>query len=103
MFAVIYRFRVPEENADDFLGSWKELTEMLIRYEGGLGSALHKSEHEPGEYIAYARWPDRNMWAKQPKLNLPPEAEIARTRMRDACEEISTLYELEILEDLLVR
>jgi heme-degrading monooxygenase HmoA len=102
MFAVIYRFRVVKGKEDDFLRSWKELTEMLVQYEGGLGSRLHKT-NEPGEYIAYARWPDRGMWAQQPKLNLPPEAETARIGMRNACEEISTLFELEIVQDLLVK
>lgn len=102
MFAVIYKFRVIKGKEDDFLRSWKALTEMLIQYEGGLGSRLHKTK-EPGEYIAYARWPDRSIWAQQPKHNLPPEAETARTVMRNACEDISTLFELEIVEDLLVR
>ncbi len=102
MFAVIYRFRVTKGKEDDFLSSWKELTGMLIQYEGGLGSRLHKTK-EPGEYIAYARWPDRSMWAQQPKLNLPPEAETARNVMRNACVEISTLFELEIVEDLLIK
>lgn len=101
MFAVIYRFNVKPDKEEEFKESWKKLTDLLIEFEGGLGSSLHKSK-VPGEFIAYARWKDRESW-DGPRNNLPPEAEKYRSNMREACDEISTHYELELIEDKLIR
>ncbi len=101
MFIAIYRFKVMPGCEEKFFHSWRELTRLLIEYEGGLGSRLHKSAEE-NVYIAYAQWPNRDMWEKQPKTNLPDSAAEIRDQMRECCEEISTVHELEVLDDLLV-
>ncbi len=101
MFAAIYKFKVFPECEQKFFHSWRELTKLLMEYEGGLGSRLHSSVEE-NVYIAYAQWPNREMWEKQPKTNLPESAEEMRNLMRECCVEISTIHELEVVEDLLI-
>ena len=102
MFTAIYRFKVKTGFEERFLQSWRELTKLLIKHEGGLGSRLHKSVEE-NVFIAYAQWPNREMWEKQPKSNLPESANEIRNQMRESCSEIVTIHELEVIEDLLVK
>ncbi len=97
-FAVLYSFRIKPGKDESFTAAWRELTQLIAEHEGGLGSRLHhENEHH---YIAYAMWPDRNTWAKSGG-NLPASAESFRMQMREACEEIKTLYELPVIEDKL--
>ncbi len=42
MFAVIYQFNVKENRESEFIGAWKQLTQLIYDYEGSLGSRLHK-------------------------------------------------------------
>lgn len=56
MFAVLYRWRVAEERAADFIEQWELATAAIRDRCGSLGSRLHRTEG--GEWIAYARWPD---------------------------------------------
>lgn len=97
-FHVIYSFRVNPGMDAEFKASWAGLTRLIYEYEGSLGSKLHKAG--PELYIAYARWPDRETWAKSGD-KLPVEADALRTQMRAACSKVETLFELEPEEDLL--
>jgi heme-degrading monooxygenase HmoA len=98
MFAVIYYFEVLPGKEKSFIEGWKGLTQFIYQYEGSLGSRLHKKSD--GNYIAYAQWPDRKRWEESGK-NLPPEAEVPRKKMKEACASIKTAHELEMIEDLL--
>ncbi len=98
MFAVIYRFKVKESLEADFTDAWKELTQLIYEHEGSLGSRLHRQQD--GIFLAYAQWPDRPTWKNSGK-NLPGSAEKARRTMRETCDSIETLYELDCVEDLL--
>ncbi|RMG67785.1 MAG: antibiotic biosynthesis monooxygenase [Bacteroidetes bacterium] len=98
MFAVIYAFHVQPGQAGAFEIAWRELTMLIYQYEGSLGSRLHRQDE--ATYIAYAQWPDRQTWA-QSGDKLPPEAKEASARMRAACTQIETLYELDSIDDLL--
>ena len=98
MFAVLYRFSVRPGELSEFTAAWEELTRLIREYEGSLGSRLHRSSDN--EYIAYAQWPERAVWEGSGKL-LPPEAEDVRNKLRDSCTSIETIYELEVVKDLL--
>ncbi len=98
MFCVIYSFQVKEGQTDKFLRSWEELTKLIYQFEGSLGSRIHRA----GEriYIAYAQWPDKKRWEESGD-QLPPSADQWRKEMRESCEKIETIHELEMVSDLL--
>ena len=98
MFAVIYIFKVKSGEEEQFISSWKGLTKLIYKHEGSKGSRLHKSKDL--EYIAYAQWPSKEKW-KNAGENLPTEADKFRKDMRDACIDITTKYELDLIDDLL--
>ena len=98
MIAIIYQFHVKENKTEQFLQSWKELTELIYQYENSLGSRLH--HHNDNIYIAYAQWPDEHTWNHSGN-QLPEQAKVVREKMREACHSIEKLYELEATIDLL--
>ncbi len=98
MYIVLYAFDVRSNKEEDFIKGWKGLTELIYKYEGSLGSRLHKSDL--GRYIAYAQWPNKMTFEESGK-KLPEEANTYRELMRASCEKIEILHKLDALEDLL--
>ncbi len=98
MFAVLYSFTVKPNKQEAFVKAWAELTKLIYKYEGSLGSRLHQKTDT--KYIAYAQWPSEAVF-KNSGGNLPPSADAVRQTMRDCCEKIEVLHELEMLTDLL--
>ncbi|UKN00700.1 antibiotic biosynthesis monooxygenase [Paracrocinitomix mangrovi] len=98
MFIAIYSFTVVPGKEAEFKEAWVELTKLIYQFENSLGSRLH---HEKDEvYIAYAQWRSKEQWANSGG-NLPEEANQWRQQMKAACSEIKTVYELEVVDDLL--
>ena len=60
MLAIILEFDVIEGMESDFRQAWAETTDIIYQNFGSLGSRLHKSEG--GKFIAYAQWPDLNVY-----------------------------------------
>jgi antibiotic biosynthesis monooxygenase len=100
MFAVIYLFDVKPNQEEKFEKSWSDLTKLIYKFEKGLGSRLHRQNER--KYIAYAQWPNKSTWLNSGE-NLPDESKVIRQIMRDSCEKIETLYELEVVNDLLIK
>lgn len=100
MFCVVYSFEVKDDAHEQFIKAWQELTELIFNHEGSLGSRLHKVDDS--NYIAYAQWPDRKTWENSGS-KLPASAESVREAMRDACLEIKTLHQMEVVNDRLKR
>lgn len=98
-FGVVYTFRVLPEKANEFESAWRELTLLIRKYEGGLGSRLHKVSDT--EYFAYAQWPNKQTWESSGD-NMPASAQSHRDTMRAACTEIKTLVQGEIRSDELL-
>lgn len=98
MFAVIYSFEVKSNQEKKFENAWKDLTGLIYEHEGSLGSRLHKQSEN--QYIAYAQWPNREIWQKSGS-RLPESANEIRQKMKESCEKIETLYQMDIIEDLL--
>lgn len=102
MFCVIYRFPANPEKESQFREGWKNLTQILKRDNGALGSRLHRN-HD-GSWIAYAQWPDEKTWAEA--NNTSPEAEQNRQLMRECYlegQKIEVLYKLSVVDDLLIK
>ena len=98
MFIAIYYFKIKSEQETQFIRSWEELTKLIYQYENSLGSRLHKKTDN--EFIAYAQWPDKKTWKNAGK-NLPDSANVFGQEMKEACTEIRTDHELEVISDLL--
>ncbi len=98
MFCVVYSFHVKKGFETSFESSWNKLTEMICTHANSNGSRLHKSKGN--EYIAYASWPDKKTW-KEGFSKLPKESEVFSEKMKDCCTNIQTVYELDMLNDLL--
>ena len=98
MFCVVYSFDVKKGCEVSFEKSWKELTEMITKHANSNGSRLHKSKGN--EYIAYASWPDKKTW-EEGGSKLPKGSEMCSKKMKDCCSDIKTVYELDLLNDLL--
>jgi len=97
MFCVIYRFAVKAGCEEQFVQAWQACTEEIRVEQGGLGSRLHKTSD--GAWLAYAQWPSRDMW-KAPAKSPGTEA---RLKMKEALLSVETLYELDVVSDLLVK
>lgn len=98
MFIVLYNFVVKRGQEDIFVDAWTNLTDLIYKHEGSLGSRLHKSETQ--QYIAYAQWPSEFVFDKAGS-NLPEEADAYRDAMRTSCEKIEVLQKLEVVKDVL--
>lgn len=97
MFTVIYTFRVKGGQEEAFQQSWAHITERHMGTRGSLGGRLHRDQN--GAFVAIAPWPGRRRWEAPGPPDTPALA-AARTTMGDACEEIRTSYELEVVQDL---
>lgn len=99
MHIVLYQFRVKQNHEEQFIKAWKVLTLLIHKHEKSLGSRLHKKKDL--HYVAYAQWPSKEHF-KNAGEKLPLESNAIRARMRDSCEDVKVLDELEVIEDLLV-
>lgn len=95
---VVYGATVHVEKQVEYRKGWKGLTELIHKYEGSLGSRLHKVSDE--FYLAYAQWPSKEVF-KNAGVNMPVKADKYRALMNEGCEKFETLYEMELISDLL--
>jgi heme-degrading monooxygenase HmoA len=98
MFCVIYTFTVKPGYENEFRQHWSAVTQSFYHHAGSLGSRLHRAS--TGEYIAYAQWQTRAQWEQQGNRS-DAELQTHRQAMRDVCEKIEVLYELEMTDDWL--
>jgi len=96
MFCVIDKFTVKPGYADQFRHHWSAVTQWYYRNAESLGSRLHRAS--TGEFIAYAQW---QSWAHWEQYRDRSDAALQHHRqtMRDACEQIEVLDELETTDD----
>ena len=100
MHAIIYSFKVKEGHNDLFEQVWEDLTQQFIKHAGGSGSRLHKRDEQ--EYVAYAQWESEDSIVNAWNL-MPNEAKELSDKMKSYCEKIETLFELEVVKDLLIK
>ena len=99
MFVIIYKFKVKKGSEAEFVKYWKLSTEIFVKYQGSLGSRLHKETDNT--YIAYAQWSSEKMFDNL-SSKIPERLEKIIDRMRDYCDMIEILYRLHCVEDLLI-
>jgi len=99
MYIVLYSFKVKSGEVKNFIESWTELTNLIFKHEGSLGSRLHK--RSPLEYVAYAQWPTKDIFESSGG-NLPEKANKYRDLMRVSCNDIEVTHKFEVVKDLLV-
>jgi quinol monooxygenase YgiN len=101
MFCVVYEFEVNHDNENEFKQVWHNLTLIIREARGGLGSRLHKDITRDNIWIAYAQWPDKNAWS-QPGSSISDKHAELRDRMKAVCVNVRTIYQLDVIDDLLV-
>lgn len=98
MFSVIYTFKVKAGQEKALMESWKGLTHLIYKYEGSLGSKLHRDQN--GNFVAYAQWPSKEVWENAGSKLPKQETDRFRKQMKNSCIQIETEYELDLVEDL---
>jgi quinol monooxygenase YgiN len=98
MFAFVYRFTVHPGAEARFIAAWHRFTERIRDERGSLGSRLHRAAG--GELIAYARWPSREV--ARAEVATSDAYRAAGAEMRACLVSSEVLYELDIVDDLLV-
>ncbi|MEN1727474.1 MAG: antibiotic biosynthesis monooxygenase [Pseudomonadota bacterium] len=63
MLAVLLAFDVKPGSEAEFVETWEHTTHIIYQHFGGLGSRLHRSED--GQFIAYAQWPDLEVYESE--------------------------------------
>ncbi|GJQ62198.1 MAG: hypothetical protein SCALA702_12510 [Melioribacteraceae bacterium] len=99
MFVVIYEFKAKPGLENEFIDAWYEVTRGIYTEMGSLGSRLHSTE-TAGKFIAYAQWPDRNVWQKETRFSNQSFVD-ASEKMKKTMESIKILHELDVLSDYL--
>ena len=98
MYIVLYTIIIKPNQEEKFIEAWKGLTSLIYKYEGSLGSRLHKKDTL--NFFAYAQWPDKNTFDNAGG-NLPEDANHFRDTMKASCEKFEVLEKFEMIEDLL--
>jgi quinol monooxygenase YgiN len=97
VLAVIYRFKVKPGMEDAFVDAWHRLTVAIRRERGSLGSRLHRADD--GAFVAYAQWPDRELFQRAGALGAADEQ--ARDDMRAAMDGPVESLLMTMVDDLL--
>jgi quinol monooxygenase YgiN len=96
MFCAILKFTVKPNHDDQFRQHWLAVTQWYYRNAGSLGARLHRTN--TGEYIAYTQCASREQWEQQRDMS-DAELQGHRQAMRECCETIEVLYELDVTDD----
>jgi heme-degrading monooxygenase HmoA len=95
MFVVIDRIEVKPGQRQHFVACWRTVHEAVEEQCSGSGSRLHATDD--GIYLSYTEWPDRHTWEQ---CAVPKAYASVDESMRQACETVERLYELEVVMDL---
>lgn len=102
MFAVVYRWKLKPGLEEKFEEGWRLGTMAIRRDLGGWGSRLHKIG--PGEYFAYAQWPDEASFLRNRAERMPYNDPAARKLYTEALEgsEAQLVAMGDVVDDLLI-
>jgi hypothetical protein len=59
-FARIYRFCLAKDSQSVYQHHWQTISDYYLEHCGALAYALHKTQQ--GDYVVYARWPNRTTY-----------------------------------------
>lgn len=94
MFITVDRMRVRPDRRQAFMLCWRTVAEAMQEHSGSLGSRLHVTDQ--GDYVDYTQWPDRRT---SEDATLPESYAGVTERMRDACDELQRVFEMELADD----
>lgn len=97
-FCVLYRWKVRPGKEEEFRRAWEIVTREIRDHAGGLGSRLHRTRD--GTWVAYAQWPNREMWETAEVAT--PEGKEALGILRATIEERMEPILLEPIADYLM-
>ncbi len=97
-FSVIYSFKIDSEFELEFIESWKELTNLIYKFEGSFGSRLQKVDSNL--FLGYALWPNKKTF-DQASDNENIEIELLKEKQKKYVVEIKRVFESEIISDLI--
>jgi hypothetical protein len=99
MISILLEFEPIEGMEKEFISAWKECTEVIYENFASLGSRLHRSDK--GAFIAYAQWPNEDIYAKS--SGWPEHLVPVRDRMRSLLKrgKPTVLHVLKVEVDLL--
>jgi len=100
MFCVLLKFTVKPHCDDQFRQHWLAVTQWYYRNAGSLGARLHRAS--TGEYIAYIPFASRAEWEQQGNMS-DAELQTHRRAMRECCEAVEVVYEMDVTDDWLQR
>jgi heme-degrading monooxygenase HmoA len=93
----MYRWRLKEGREAIFRQGWREMTESIYKLRGSLGSRLHQAAD--GTWVAYAQWPDEQIWRKAREAGTANEA--AARKMQEGSAELLSEEHLYLVDDLI--
>ena len=97
-FAVLYRWRLHPGAEERFVQAWVEVTRLLLKERGSLGSRLHRGDDNV--WYSYAQWPSEQM--RETSMALPPVSATARETMRGCIAEELPEVVLRSVSDFMV-
>jgi hypothetical protein len=95
-FSVIYSFKIHSEFEFEFIETWNELTNLIYKFEGSLGSRLQKVDSNL--YLGYALWPDKKTFYHASNN----EIELLKHKQKKYVVEVKRVFESEIISDLIM-
>ncbi len=99
MFIAVYEFNIKPGKEEQFRQSWLKTTQAIFKELGSLGSRLHSTD-DPLKFVAYAQWPNMDLWANNNGLR-EHESILAIEDMRECIENSKTVYKLQVTDDYL--
>ncbi|MGO1296511.1 MAG: antibiotic biosynthesis monooxygenase family protein [Vibrio sp.] len=100
MFIAVYEFTLKAHRHSEFRQAWRQVTEGIYLQCGSYGSRLHRTDN-PDVYIAYAQWPNRELWAKNHVITGEKYLK-AREQMRACLLNSQTRYSMTVCDDYLM-
>lgn len=98
-FSVIYSFKIDSEFELEFIESWQELTNLIYKFEGSLGSRLQKVNSNL--FLGYALWPNKKKFYNASN-NENDEIELLKQKQKKYVVEVKRIFESEIISDLIM-
>lgn len=90
-------YHLKPEAEEEFLSTWKVLSDLNFRYAGCLAARIHRRASQL-DYYEYTIWPDRETYNRSSN-SLPPAALALRARLRACCKRVEEALELELLAE----
>lgn len=90
----------PDREAD-FREAWSRLTREIYTSQSSLGSRLHR--REDGIFVAYAQWPNRDVWERSREVPFAPDGESWHRTLQECAVRILPDAHMTVIDDQLIQ